>query len=67
MFIYLQNQLKALNLGKPGKNKAKQTDAPLSQRSKTEKDSNDGSEAAVASIDDGGELSMQTNVSLPRL
>ncbi|XP_026327419.1 uncharacterized protein LOC113235746 isoform X2 [Hyposmocoma kahamanoa] len=49
-----KNQLKALNLGKPAKSKTKQTEAQLSQRSNTEKESNDGSEAAVASIDDGG-------------
>ncbi|XP_064292376.1 uncharacterized protein LOC128674549 isoform X2 [Plodia interpunctella] len=49
-----KNQLKALNLSKPPKTKNSKTEAPVSQRSK-DKESNDGSEAAIANAEDGGE------------
>ncbi|XP_052753274.1 uncharacterized protein LOC113520801 isoform X1 [Galleria mellonella] len=49
-----KNQLKALNLGKAIKNKNK-GDTPASQRSKGEKESNDGSEQGLANMEEGGE------------
>ncbi|XP_052753276.1 uncharacterized protein LOC113520801 isoform X2 [Galleria mellonella] len=53
-FRKLENQLKALNLGKAIKNKNK-GDTPASQRSKGEKESNDGSEQGLANMEEGGE------------
>ncbi|KAG6444610.1 hypothetical protein O3G_MSEX003427 [Manduca sexta] len=51
-FKKLENQLKALNLGKsPKKNKG---ETPASHRSKGDKDLNDGSETGRAATDDGG-------------
>ncbi|XP_060803374.1 uncharacterized protein LOC106137895 isoform X1 [Amyelois transitella] len=49
-----KNQLKALNLGKVPKIKNNKADVPTSQRSKG-KESNEGSEAALANLDDAGE------------
>lgn len=49
----LQNQLKALNIGKPSKPKTKETPT-ASQRSKTDKDANDGAEMSQVTIDEGG-------------
>ncbi|XP_059052184.1 uncharacterized protein LOC131846796 isoform X1 [Achroia grisella] len=49
-----KNQLKALNIGKAIKSKNK-NDAPASQRSKGDKESNDGSENALANMEEGGE------------
>ncbi|KAM3957584.1 uncharacterized protein ACR2FA_008439 [Aphomia sociella] len=49
-----KNQLKALNLGKAIKNKSK-NETPASQRSKGEKESNDGSENVLANMEEGGE------------
>ncbi|KAF9423868.1 hypothetical protein HW555_000926, partial [Spodoptera exigua] len=45
-FKKLENQLKALNIGKPAKNKNNKVEQPPSQRSKTEKESNEANEAA---------------------
>ncbi|XP_059052185.1 uncharacterized protein LOC131846796 isoform X2 [Achroia grisella] len=53
-FRKLENQLKALNIGKAIKSKNK-NDAPASQRSKGDKESNDGSENALANMEEGGE------------
>lgn len=53
MYLYFQNQLKALNLGKALK--TKKSDAPSSQRSKGEKDVIDGSEQG-GNLDDNGNL-----------
>ncbi|XP_060803375.1 uncharacterized protein LOC106137895 isoform X2 [Amyelois transitella] len=53
-FRKLENQLKALNLGKVPKIKNNKADVPTSQRSKG-KESNEGSEAALANLDDAGE------------
>ncbi|CAH0692014.1 unnamed protein product [Spodoptera exigua] len=44
--ILKKNQLKALNIGKPAKSKNNKIEQPPSQRSKTEKESNEANEAA---------------------
>ncbi|XP_049873690.1 uncharacterized protein LOC126372133 isoform X1 [Pectinophora gossypiella] len=49
-----KNQLKALNLNKPAKGKSKTNEPPSSQRSKGDKDTNDGSDTGLGNMDDGG-------------
>ncbi|XP_049873691.1 uncharacterized protein LOC126372133 isoform X2 [Pectinophora gossypiella] len=53
-FRKLENQLKALNLNKPAKGKSKTNEPPSSQRSKGDKDTNDGSDTGLGNMDDGG-------------
>ncbi|XP_063624228.1 uncharacterized protein LOC134796175 isoform X2 [Cydia splendana] len=54
-FKKLENQLKALKLGKVIKSKNKADAPPASHRSKSEKDTNDGSETVRGTLDGSGD------------